>query len=131
MKKYLNTQTLVIAGAFTFATLGGSIVSAQSEDVSQDRETYREMKREHRKEMKEMRQSRRAGKMMQKIDANEDGQVDLDEYLAHAQERFNNLDIDGSGFVTQEEAQEAMRKMRAEHKARRLEKREERDDSAE
>ena len=46
------------------------------------------------------------------IDTDEDGQVSVEEYMAHAQQRFSDLDLDGNNFVTSEEAQEAAEIMR-------------------
>ncbi len=102
-------------------------LGAQGEDQgSTHREEMKELKKEHRKEMRKMRREHRTTRMLERVDANEDGQVDLNEYLAHAQERFNKLDLDDNGFVTQEEARESMQQMRDEHKERRKQMREER-----
>jgi len=73
-----------------------------------------------------MRRAHRAESMLLRVDTNKDGQVDLNEYLAHAQERFNKLDADANGFVTQDEAKESMKSMREEHRERRKKMREER-----
>ncbi|MCH2191195.1 MAG: hypothetical protein MK188_09750 [Gammaproteobacteria bacterium] len=114
----LSVATLIIAA--------GSFADEKDPDssVQADRQALREMKLEHRREINEMRRARHAGRMLKKVDVNQDGKVDMDEYLAHARERFNKLDLDGSGFVTQEEAREAMQKMREEQKTRMKEMRE-------
>ena len=46
------------------------------------------------------------------IDVNEDGLVSREEYMAHAQQRFSDLDLDDNEFVSYEEAKEAAEIMR-------------------
>ena len=50
------------------------------------------------------------------IDADKDGQISLDEYKAHAEKRFEDMDLDGNNFVTVEEAKEAAEIMRQRQK---------------
>lgn len=66
------------------------------------------------------------GKMFENTDANEDGQLDLSEFLANAEARFIALDLNQDGFVTKEEGREAHEQMREERRAERKAKREER-----
>ena len=54
--------------------------------------------------------------MMKKVDTNEDGKVDLAEYLAHTEERFKRMDLDSDGYVTHEEMREAHKIMREKHR---------------
>lgn len=54
--------------------------------------------------------------MMSKADSNEDGKVDLNEYLENAQQRFESMDGDSDGFVTGEEMRAAGKAMRKKHK---------------
>lgn len=105
-----------------------SIVYAQESGVEleQDRQEFRELKREHKRQERELRRTHKAKKMLLGVDKNKDGQVDLNEYLTHAQERFNKLDLDGNGFVTPSEAKDSMRQLREEHKERRKAMREKR-----
>ena len=53
-----------------------------------------------------------SGKGLRIIDTDKDGQISIEEYMAHAQERFSDLDLDGNNFVTPEEAKEAAKIMR-------------------
>lgn len=46
---------------------------------------------------------KRAERMMQRFDANGDGEVTLEEYLAGGLDRFGIADADGDGFVTKQE----------------------------
>ena len=46
------------------------------------------------------------------IDVNEDGLVSREEYVAHAHQRFSDLDLDENEFVSYEEAKEAAEIMR-------------------
>ncbi len=50
------------------------------------------------------------------IDTDKDGQVSVDEYMTHAQQRFTDLDLDSNNFVTPEEAKEAAEIMRERQK---------------
>ncbi|MDH5723355.1 MAG: EF-hand domain-containing protein [Alphaproteobacteria bacterium] len=43
-------------------------------------------------------------KMFEKHDANGDGKVTKEEFIAKAEERFNSMDTDGNGEVTMEES---------------------------
>lgn len=62
-----------------------------------------------------------SGRALRVIDTDEDGQVSVEEYMAHAQQRFEDLDIDGNNFVTSEEAKEAAEIMREKQKEARSE----------
>lgn len=98
-----------------------AISQAQESDVEFDqaRQEIRELKREHKRQQRELRRNHRAEKMLVGVDTNKDGQVDLNEYLAHAEERFNKLDADSNGLLSVEEAKESMKKLRAEHREKR------------
>ena len=57
--------------------------------------------------------------MLEKVDTNQDGQVDLTEFLANAEERFNKMDLNSDGLLTLEEGKESHKLMREKHKAER------------
>lgn len=100
---------------------GSSEVESEFRD---NRDERKEMRKRHRAERDEMKQARR----MKKIDTNEDGKLDLNEYLANAQERFNAMDQDQDGFVTSEEASAWRVEMMSKHKeARKAHRRDKRD----
>ncbi|WP_353409689.1 hypothetical protein [Arenicella sp. 4NH20-0111] len=116
--KYIMMSSLLLSSV---AIVGSSV--ADDEAATDLRSEKRELKRQYRDDMRELRSESKAKRMLVKVDTNKDGQVDLNEYLAHAQERFNKLDIDDNGFINQEEAKESMKRMRKEHKERRKEMR--------
>jgi len=64
--------------------------------------------------------------MLEKVDTNKDGQVDLAEFLANAEQRFTKMDLNSDGYVTLEEGREAQKLRRAKHKEMRKKRREER-----
>ena len=70
------------------------------------------------------RLGKKAEHMFSKIDANEDGQVDLNEFLANSEERFQRMDINGDGFVTLAEAKESHQAQREEYRAAKRARRE-------
>lgn len=72
----------------------------------------KEMHKRHRAERKAMKDARR----MEKIDTNDDGKLDLNEYLANAQERFTAMDLDSDGFVTSDEASQWRSDMKSKFK---------------
>ena len=122
MKKISKLNIALIAGAITLSM--ASFSNAQEQESNENGADRKEMKKGYHKGKKGKKGkygAMRAKMMLEKVDSNQDGNVDLDEYLAHATERFNTLDLDSNGFVTQEEAKEAMKKMRQEHKERRKE----------
>ena len=65
--------------------------------------------------------------MLERVDTNQDGQVDLNEFLAHAESRFQKMDLDANGFVTGEERREAGDKMREKHREMREERKQARE----
>lgn len=61
---------------------------------------------------------------LKKLDTNGDEKVDLNEFLANAEQRFNELDQDSDGYVTKEEASAKHREMREKHRKMREKHRE-------
>jgi len=62
---------------------------------------------------------KKGAKMFEKHDTNSDGVISKDEFLAHATERFDKMDVDGNGEVSQEEAKAAGEAKRSEMKEKR------------
>ncbi len=54
--------------------------------------------------------------MLAKVDTNQDGNIDENEFMTNAKERFDLMDANGDGVVTPEERQEASRAMREKHR---------------
>ena len=109
MKKISKINIALVAGAITLSL--ASFSNAQEQEFNENGADRKEMKKGYHKGKKSKFGGNRAKMMLEKVDSNQDGNVDLDEYLAHAQDRFNSLDLDSNGFVTQEEAKEAMKKL--------------------
>lgn len=68
------------------------------------------------------------GKMFEKHDTNSDGVISKDEFLYHAEKRFVEMDADGNGEVSKDEAKaahdamrEKMKERKAEHKDKKAE----------
>lgn len=76
--------------------------------VSQVTASESDRKSMHHKHMEER---------LQQVDSNQDGKIDLEEFLAHSEERFKEIDADGDGFISREEGRDAHKKMREKHKA--------------
>jgi hypothetical protein len=74
---------------------------------------------------KKRRQSGRHGRMMQGLDANNDGQITQAEAEAARAAHFTRMDADGDGFITQAD-RDLRRQQRAEARAERREARAER-----
>lgn len=126
-RKFLTKKLVLIS---VLSIFGAGLSHAADSASDSEREAHRKMKHEQRDQRREMRRDHRAESMLFRVDANKDGQIDLDEYLAHAQERFNKLDADSNGYVSKEEAKASMEKMRKEHRERRKKMRERRTEAS-
>jgi len=69
---------------------------------------------------------KRVKAMLKRVDTNQDGKVDLNEFLANAEARFQKMDLDSDGYVTAEERREVGKKMREKHREMREKHREQR-----
>ncbi len=121
----IRSKTLTLATALLVLTSNGAALAEGHEEGAAVKSEH-QMKREKMKEYRKARHEKRAAAMLDRVDVNNDGQVDLDEYLAHAEQRFTSMDADANGYLTADEARESMQKMRKEHKERRKKMREER-----
>ncbi|MFT6033100.1 MAG: Ca2+-binding EF-hand superfamily protein [Arenicella sp.] len=61
----------------------------------------------------------KAEAMFDQTDANQDGQLELTEFLAHAEQRFKSMDLNQDGYVNKEEGRDAHRQMREKRKQER------------
>jgi len=77
------------------------------------------------------RAAKKAERMFSKVDGNEDGQVDLNEFLAHSEQRFQRMDLNGDGYVTLVEAKDAHKAMRKEYREAKKARKERRSEDAE
>ena len=126
----MNLKPIFLTTATTFAiAMAASPTFAQSESEEADSTGF-ERAQEFRKERFEKRQQKRQQKRLERVDTNGDGQIDLNEYLTHAEQRFNKTDANADGFITSEEQTEAHKNMRAEFKQRREERRAKRQEQA-
>ncbi|GHA11405.1 hypothetical protein GCM10008090_21460 [Arenicella chitinivorans] len=118
MKKF--NVVSVLAG-LSVALTGPTFAQEQAaEDFPDGPPRHHELKH-HKKKRDRMHEY-----MMKKVDTNEDGQIDLSEYLANAEQRFKNMDLNGDGYVTREEQKEAGKIMREKHREMREKMRAER-----
>lgn len=90
--------------------LSANVNAGHHETGESATETHKGKKHKHRKSPE---------KMLEKVDTNQDGQVDLTEFLAHAEQRFNKMDLNSDGILTLEEGKESHKLMREKHKAER------------
>ena len=98
-------------------TEGPSIQEAEGSSVQEAKEDSKHEKHAHKAKRKMHKHMRAKHKQRwARTDSNEDGQVDLNEYLAAAEQRFNKMDLNSDGIVTKEEMKDSHHKMRAEHK---------------
>jgi Ca2+-binding EF-hand superfamily protein len=81
---------------------------------SEGEEAYQQVREKRNKSRK-----RKISKMFSSSDTNQDGQLELSEYLAHAEQRFKAMDLNGDGALTKEEGVEAHRLKREKRKAQR------------
>lgn len=118
----LNLRTLAPILLFGAVFTVNTAVNAQA-DVEQTSDNAKadkanmhfEDRKERMHKRKGERMEKRADKHMAQIDTNQDGNVDLSEYLSNAEQRFNEMDVDGDNIVTGEEAREHHKSMRKKH----------------
>jgi hypothetical protein len=74
------------------------------------------------------REARRAGhearmkEHIAKVDTNKDGKVDKAEFMAEGEEKFKKMDLNGDGFITDDERKQVHEQRRSEWKAKRGDK---------
>ena len=67
------------------------------------------------------------GHMMEKVDANGDGAISKDEFMARHEEMFNKMDADGDGSISKEEMKAGMEAKREKMKEFREKRKDRRD----
>lgn len=113
-----HISSTLIAAAFLFSSLSLSSLSYAQESQSDEEPQRSQHERSHgerkhkSKHHKRKHHKRMVKFMMQRIDTNKDGKVDLNEYLANSEQRFQTMDINSDGYVTPEEAREGHKLMR-------------------
>ena len=118
----------LLAAFLSLSLLGSTVVLAQeadTSDVDQLETADSSYKKKHHRKGKGKR-GKFAEAMLERVDTNKDGQVDLAEFLANAEQRFTKMDLNSDGYVTLEEGREAQEQRRAKHKEMRQKRREER-----
>jgi len=104
---------------FGFASLIGTGVAIAQETDETEHEERAQEHRAHHKKMREKFHDRRAKhreERLIKLDTDEDGRVDLNEFLANAEQRFHSMDLNQDLYVTEEEAREAHMQIRKMHR---------------
>jgi len=113
-----KTLITLLSGVILISIAGASMADGHAKDSDEPRG--------HHKQKFKDKLHRKHKNMLKRVDANEDGKIDLSEYLAAAEKRFKNMDLDADGYVTREEHLEASKTMRAKHREMRKEMREKR-----
>lgn len=120
MKQNINTLVLfLVFSTMVFVTSGVAQAQESSGDGDSPKIRAHQMSDEDRKEMRKKFRQHRKGKHRERIeelDTNQDDKVDLGEFLANAEKRFNELDANSDGYVTKEEARSKHRELRQKHK---------------
>ena len=93
------------------AALSGILFSFQTMAAGEHRKGRAS---EHSKIDKAERKEKKIEKKLEKIDTSGDGKIDLSEYLASSEKRFNSTDLNSDGYITAEEMKEWSKNARAE-----------------
>jgi len=120
---------MTIQRLFAIALLIGVSTAYAQDEASTEKEQMHAEHEFHRGEMKakmKMHHKQRVKDHLSSLDKNDDGKVDLQEYLSSAEERFNKMDVNGDNFVTSDEAREAHQHMREKHRSERKKRQEKR-----
>lgn len=134
----MNKKTLLgtlLASTLVFSNIGFAQESSDDEQTQspQYERDYNdgeyEGKRKGKYKGKGKRKAKRLAKMMERVDTNEDGQIDLNEFLTHSEQRFQKMDLNSNGYVTPEEARESHKQMREEMREKFKQFKENRDES--
>ena len=104
---FLSAITVTHLQAHEHGAADESEFKRHPELTDEERADMREKIRDKRKKYRKKR--------ILELDTNGDDQVDLTEYLANAERRFNELDADGNGYVTAEEAKARHKELRKKH----------------
>lgn len=118
----MKKSTLALPLIALFLSSSSIIAQENTENAEAERAKNHEKERHGKRQMKHKRMHEY---MLMRVDSNEDGKVDLNEYLANAEQRFQNMDSNKDGFVTMEEHKEAGKAMREKHREMRKKMREE------
>ena len=118
----ITLKTLAPIILFATLLLANTVVNANPEEQGMSKTSDVEnapMHFDERKKRMHKRMGRhmenRTKRHMEQIDTNGDGNVDLNEYLSNAEQRFNEMDADGDQIVTGEEARDHHKSMRIKH----------------
>lgn len=116
--RYCNMTLPIALGIFLTANLAFANHHEEHEASEGDIEKieqHKEMHKDKRQKVRDRKGQHRAMRMHDRLDENDDGKVDLSEFLSHAESRFNEMDTDSDQYVTDEEAKEHHKSMRKKH----------------
>ena len=119
LHRYLKLTLPIALGIFLTANVALANHHEEQETANVDLEQieqHKAMHKEKRGQMRDRKGQHSAMRMHDRLDTNEDGKVDLDEFLSHAKSRFNEMDTDSNQFVTDEEAKLHHKNMRQKHR---------------
>jgi hypothetical protein len=123
LHRYLKIALPIIFGIFFTANVAlanhheeNEAGNIDSEQIEQHKDMHKGMHKDKRGKMRGRKGEHSVMRMHGQLDTNEDGKVDLDEFLSHAKSRFNEMDTDSDQFVTDEEAKLHHKNMRQKHR---------------
>ena len=111
--KIKNSNTTTLSTAIAMLLLTGTLIAAETEDGINEKADMQRHKQMKHKMMK--RHRKHVDDRILRMDTNEDGKIDLSEYMSHAEKNFNEMDADGDQYVTPEEARQRHSHMRKRH----------------
>ena len=119
--KNISLKLGLLSALITLATWMLPVMAHDEEDSAshEDRMMEHRMHRDMMIDKMKQGHGKQRHDRLEGLDTNDDGQIDLSEYLTNAENRFNQMDVNGDQYVTSKEARETHKRMRKEqHKAR-------------